>query len=161
MPSRLFVFHHRWPVPAAPEQLGDALADVEGYPRWWPQVRSVERVDGDSGRVRIRSLLPMTLQLVLTSEIEDREGGVLRVALSGDLDGWARWTVTGSVGASSRNGGGSAASRDHGSTTSVSEAVTRDGAQCGSRATTRAAPSSCRARCSARRVTRWRGSSES
>ena len=97
MPSRLFVFHHRWPVPAAPEQLVDLLADVEGYPRWWPQVRSVERVDGDSGRVRIRSLLPMTLQLVLTSEIEDREGGVLRVALSGDLDGWARWTVTGSV----------------------------------------------------------------
>lgn len=90
-----FVFRHQWRVRAAPEEVVDVLADIDGYPRWWPQVRSVERVDGASGRGRIRSLLPVTLDLVLTREIEDREGGRLRVALDGDLVGWAGWTVAG------------------------------------------------------------------
>ncbi len=90
-----FVFHHAWRVPATPERVVAVLADIDGYPRWWPQVRSVERIDGASGRGRIRSLLPVTMELVLTREIEDREGGRLRVALDGDLTGWAEWTVTG------------------------------------------------------------------
>lgn len=69
------------------------LADVEGYPRWWSQVRWVERVDDVTGRMRIHSVLPVTLDVVVTREMEDHEGGVLRVRLSGDLDGWARWLV--------------------------------------------------------------------
>lgn len=93
MPSRLFAFRHRWLLPQSPEEVVRLLADVEAYPRWWPQVRSVERTDEASGRSRIRSLLPLTLDVVLTREVEDREGGVLQVRLSGDLDGWARWTV--------------------------------------------------------------------
>lgn len=90
---RVFVFRHEWPVPAPVEVVTAVLADIEGYPRWWPQVRSVEPIDDVSGRGRIRSLLPLTLRLVLVREIEDREAGVLRVVLSGDLQGWARWTV--------------------------------------------------------------------
>lgn len=93
MPSAPFVFEHRWILPAQPEEVVRVLADIEHYPRWWPQVRAVERVDADTGRARIRSLLPLTLHVVLTREIEDREGGVLRVGLSGDLIGRARWVV--------------------------------------------------------------------
>nr|WP_246297561.1 SRPBCC family protein [Janibacter cremeus] len=77
----------------SPQEVIRVLADVEGYPRWWPQVRSVERLDATSGRARIRSLIPLTLHVVLAPEVEDREGGVLQVGLSGDLVGWARWTV--------------------------------------------------------------------
>lgn len=90
---QLFTFHHRWSVPAPPGVALEVLADIEGYPRWWPQVRSVERIDESSGRGRVRSLLPVTLHLVLTRETEDHEEGRLRVRLSGDLDGWAGWTV--------------------------------------------------------------------
>ncbi|WP_338748601.1 SRPBCC family protein [Janibacter alittae] len=89
----VFVFHDRWPLAQSPQEVVRLLADAEGYPRWWPQVRSVERLDAASGRARIRSLLPLTLDVVLTREVEDRDGGVLRVRLSGDLVGWARWTV--------------------------------------------------------------------
>lgn len=100
MTTRRFAFHHTWLLPAPPERVVEALADIEGYPRWWPQVRSVEQIDAVSGRGRIRSLLPITLRMVLTREIEDREGGHLRVALDGDLTGWAGWTVEESAGGS-------------------------------------------------------------
>ncbi|KRE37399.1 hypothetical protein ASG73_06875 [Janibacter sp. Soil728] len=93
MTPQRFVFHHEWSLPGPAEPVIDALADIEHYPRWWPQVRSVESLDVMSGRARIRSLLPVTLHLVLTREIEDREGGHLRVALDGDLSGWAQWSV--------------------------------------------------------------------
>ena len=91
--SAPFSFHHRWSLPAEPERVVAALADIEHYPRWWPQVRSVDRIDDESGRGRVRSLLPVTMHLVLTREVEDREGGHLRVALDGDLVGWAQWSV--------------------------------------------------------------------
>lgn len=88
-----FTFHHEWVLDAPREAVVAALADPEGYPRWWAQVRGVERLDETSGRARIRSALPMTLHLVLTREIEDREGGYLRVRLDGDLEGWAGWSI--------------------------------------------------------------------
>ncbi|MHA7127849.1 SRPBCC family protein [Janibacter indicus] len=95
MPGSRFVFHHEWSFDAPREAVVAALADIEGYPRWWPQIRSLERIDETSGRGRIRSALPLTLYLVLTREIEDREGGHLRVRLDGDLEGWAEWTIAG------------------------------------------------------------------
>jgi hypothetical protein len=68
-----------------------ALADVEGYQQWWPQVREVHPIDADSGRVRIRSLLPYTLNLVLARVVQDEARGVLRVNVDGDLQGWCAW----------------------------------------------------------------------
>ena len=88
-----FAFSHTWRVNAAPDVVFDVLADVDGYPRWWPQVKSVERIDESSGRAVVRSLLPYRLHLVMTREIEDRGSGVLRVQLAEDLIGFARFTV--------------------------------------------------------------------
>jgi hypothetical protein len=70
-----------------------ALAEVEDYPRWWPQIREIDRIDADTGRVRIRSLLPFTLDLVLARTVEDRAAGTLRVDIAGDLQGWCAWQV--------------------------------------------------------------------
>ena len=95
MTGPTFTFHHQWSFAAPREAVLAALADIDGYPAWWPQVRSVGRLDERSGRARIRSALPLTLHLVLTREIEDREGGHLRVRLDGDLEGWAEWTIAG------------------------------------------------------------------
>ena len=47
----------------ARERVYASLADVDGYARWWPQVRKIHRIDVDAGRVRIRGLLPYTLDL--------------------------------------------------------------------------------------------------
>lgn len=75
------------------------LAAVGDYPTWWPQVRSVEQVATDAVRVAVRSVLPYTLRLVLTRETEDPQRGVLRVRVTGDLDGYAQWVVRSAGGA--------------------------------------------------------------
>lgn len=107
MPGPRFVFHHEWVLDAPRDAVVAALADIEGYPRWWPQIRSLERIDETSGRGQIRSALPLTLHLVLTREIEDHARGRLRVRLDGDLEGWVQWSVD-----SDPQGGGACATFD-------------------------------------------------
>ena len=89
-----FRFHHQWALDAPAARVFAALADVERYAVWWPQVRTVERIDDASGRTSIRSFLPYTLHLVLRRAVEDQAGGVLRVAVSGDLEGWCQWRLS-------------------------------------------------------------------
>jgi hypothetical protein len=69
------------------------LADVQQYPGWWPQVRSVRQIDENSGAMEIRSTLPYTLRVVATREIEDEVALRLRASLSGDIDGWSEWQI--------------------------------------------------------------------
>lgn len=83
-----FVFRHAWEVAAPVDRVYDVLVDVEHYPDWWPQVLAVAHIDDVSGRVVCRSLAPFELDLVLTSQVQDPDRGVLRVAVSGDLEGW-------------------------------------------------------------------------
>lgn len=93
-----FQFHHVWDLDAAAPRVFAALADVERYAAWWPQVRHAERIDDQSGRAAIRSFLPYTLDLVLRRETEDAESGTLRVEVSGDLEGWCQWQLEPGVG---------------------------------------------------------------
>ncbi len=93
-----FTFEDSWEIAVEPGLVFEALARLEEYPAWWPEVRSVSRIDDDSGRVRIRSTLPYTLTLVLTREVEDRHEGLLRVGIAGDLVGWAAYRVSATPG---------------------------------------------------------------
>lgn len=93
--STAYRFDNEWRIPAPCEQVFAALADVEGYERWWPQVREIHWIDADRGGVRIRSLLPYTLDLVLTRDTQDEARGILRVLVAGDLQGWCAWQLTG------------------------------------------------------------------
>lgn len=93
--STRYRFEHVWSLPLRRDDLFEVLADVAGYPRWWPQVRAVARVDEDTAHVVVRSVLPYALRLTLVRAVEDRTGGVLEVGVHGRLDGWARWTLTG------------------------------------------------------------------
>ena len=43
--------------------------------------------------MRIRSLLPYTLDLVLHRDVQDEPRGILRVEVQGDLLGWCEWHV--------------------------------------------------------------------
>lgn len=96
--ARLFRFDDAWSLPVAPAHVFAALADVERYAVWWPQVRRVQRVDEDSGWAWVRSALPYTLALLLTREVEDHASGRLRVSIEGDLRGWSSWRVSGTHG---------------------------------------------------------------
>ncbi|MHB8187022.1 MAG: SRPBCC family protein [Dermatophilaceae bacterium] len=92
--STAYRFDNEWHLRAPRRQVYTALADVEGYERWWPQVREIHWIDADSGGVRIRSLLPYTLNLVLTRVIQDEARGILRVDITGALRGWCAWHLT-------------------------------------------------------------------
>ncbi|MFG2605388.1 SRPBCC family protein [Streptomyces sp. NPDC048514] len=87
-------FRSLWALPAAPPAVFAALERPEDYPRWWPQVRSVSRLDENTGVITIRSVLPYGITSTMRQTRRDRAAGVLEVALTGDIDGWARWTVT-------------------------------------------------------------------
>jgi hypothetical protein len=89
-----YCFRSAWGVDLHADKLFDVLSDIASYPRWWPQLRSVERIDDDTAAVRCRSALPYTLRLHARRAREDRDAGVLEVRLHGDLDGWSRWTLT-------------------------------------------------------------------
>ncbi|MEU9736573.1 SRPBCC family protein [Streptomyces sp. NPDC048002] len=87
-------FDSRWTLPAPPAAVYAALEHAEDYPRWWPQVREVRRLDDTSGVIHVRSALPYGLTFTAREARRDPAAGVLEIALSGDLEGWARWTVT-------------------------------------------------------------------
>ncbi|MFI6038342.1 SRPBCC family protein [Streptomyces sp. NPDC051315] len=87
-------FRSLWPLPAHPTAVYAALERPEDYPRWWPQVREVNRLDDGTGVITIRSLLPYAMTFTAREVRRDPGAGVLQVALSGDIEGWARWTVT-------------------------------------------------------------------
>ena len=91
--STTYRFDNLWHLRAPRGQVYAALAEVEEYRRWWPQVREIQRIDEGSGRVQIRSLLPYTLDLVLARAVEDEARGILRVDIDGDLQGWCAWRL--------------------------------------------------------------------
>ncbi|MFF2368514.1 SRPBCC family protein [Streptomyces sp. NPDC058122] len=85
-------FHAVWELPAPPPDVYAVLEHAETYPRWWPQVREVTPVDEHSGVIRIRSVLPYDITVTARAVRRDPAAGVLEIGMSGDLDGWARWT---------------------------------------------------------------------
>ncbi|MFC8879002.1 SRPBCC family protein [Streptomyces ardesiacus] len=87
-------FRSLWPLPAPAPDVYRALERIEDYARWWPQVREVTRLDDTSGVLTVRSLLPYDLMTTLRDGHRDPAAGVLDVVMAGDLEGWARWTVT-------------------------------------------------------------------
>ena len=96
--------HHRftsvWDVPAPPDTVFAALERAEDYPQWWPQVREVTSIDDTTGTARIRSFLPYDLVVTVRQRRRDPVARILEAGMTGDLDGWARWTVTAHSGGS-------------------------------------------------------------
>ncbi|MEU8882329.1 SRPBCC family protein [Streptomyces hydrogenans] len=87
-------FRSVWRLAAPPDRVYAALARAEDYPLWWPQVRAVVPRDDTSGTARFRSLLPYDIEVTARALRHDPDARVLEVRLDGDLDGWARWTLT-------------------------------------------------------------------
>ncbi|WP_338899284.1 SRPBCC family protein [Streptomyces sp. TG1A-60] len=87
-------FRSLWTLAASPAAVYDVLQRADDYPHWWPQVREVIRIDDTTGTVRIRSVLPYDLGFTAREIRRDPAAGVLEIAMTGDMDGWARWTLT-------------------------------------------------------------------
>ncbi|MFJ6796163.1 SRPBCC family protein [Streptomyces sp. NPDC091268] len=103
-----FRFRSVWDLDAPPARVYAALERPEDYPSWWPQIRAAAPADpgeGRGGSALIRSALPFTLRVTATELLRDPDRGILEVALHGDLEGWARWTVRPRRGPGARGGG--------------------------------------------------------
>ncbi|MEU9759320.1 SRPBCC family protein [Streptomyces sp. NPDC047985] len=87
-------FTSSWDLPAPPTAVYAVLEQADDYPRWWRQVREVTPLDAVTRATRIRSVLPYDLVVTMRERRRDPRAGVLEAVLDGDLDGWARWTVT-------------------------------------------------------------------
>lgn len=91
--TKVFHFSSRHLLPGSADAFFDELHDIEAWPSWWPQVRSVEPIDDRSGYVTIRSFLPITLRLRLVALVDDAATRTLRASLDGDLTGWSQFVV--------------------------------------------------------------------
>jgi uncharacterized protein YndB with AHSA1/START domain len=88
-----FRFRSAWHLDAEPDTVYRVLEQPDGYPEWWPQVREVRQTGETTGVLRFRSVLPYDLVVTARSTRQDPVRRVLEVALTGDLEGWVRWTV--------------------------------------------------------------------
>lgn len=87
-------FVSTWRLGASPAEVFAVLRDMESYPLWWPEVRSVRRLDEARAELVVRSLLPYDLVFVAAEARRDEAAGVLEATMSGDLEGFSRWTVS-------------------------------------------------------------------
>ena len=88
-----FEFHSEWQVAADPDAVYEALADVEAYPSWWPQVTSARWLDDGFGEMRCRAKLPYDLVFRARWVVEDPGNRVLKAELEGDLIGTSQWQI--------------------------------------------------------------------
>lgn len=88
-----YIFNSVWYVDASYNDVCSVLSDVTTYAAWWPEVKSVEPVGDGRYRMVARSLLPYELRFISEERTAEKLPGVIDARLSGDLDGFARFTV--------------------------------------------------------------------
>lgn len=78
-------------MPAPPAVVHEVLHELDAWIRWWPEIRESRRLDEDRAVVRIRSVLPYDLHLLLTRGRDTAT--VLEARIDGDLRGFARFRL--------------------------------------------------------------------
>jgi hypothetical protein len=87
-------FSDIWCIAAPVRVVFDTVADLAGYPQWWPDVRSVSRIDDDTAELICRATLPYRLVLQMRRAEQNEHAGRLAVHLAGDLEGLLAAQVT-------------------------------------------------------------------
>jgi hypothetical protein len=95
VPLNRYRFHSVWHVDACPADVYEVLSDIANYPLWWHEVRKATKIDDETGELRCRSFLPFDLVVQVRHSIRNQQAGLLRATLSGDLEGYASWEITG------------------------------------------------------------------
>lgn len=88
-----YVFHSEWEVDAPVGDVVAVLTDFERYPEWWPEVKEVRRLDDGRFETVCRAALPYELRFVMEASNYDIAVGTIEGRLSGDLEGFSRWTL--------------------------------------------------------------------
>ncbi len=96
--SRPFHFVSSWRVAAPPAAVWEVLADVDGWPRWWPGIESARIQEGAAGTgartaiVVVRSPLGYRLRFTLESTRSEAPHRST-FTVTGDLRGRGFWAV--------------------------------------------------------------------
>jgi hypothetical protein len=88
-------FRSVWSLDAPVTDVYASLELLDDYPLWWPEIRAARRRDEHAYELTARSMLPYDLEFLTTQRRRDPEAGVLEADLTGDLEGFSRWTITG------------------------------------------------------------------
>jgi hypothetical protein len=88
-------FQDVWFIAAPTRAVFGAVVDLGGYPRWWPDVRSVSKIDDDTAELVCQATLPYRLVLRMRRTEQDEPAGRLAVRIEGDLEGSLAARVTG------------------------------------------------------------------
>jgi hypothetical protein len=89
-----YVFRSIWHVEARRADVMPVLYDLESYPAWWPEIRSVRPLGEARFEVVARSFLPYELRFLSDGAAFDPDSGVIDARLSGDMEGTVRWTAS-------------------------------------------------------------------
>ena len=90
---RHYVFKSIWHVDGPFDDIYTVLADVTSYPDWWPEIRTVTPLGDNRFEMVARSTLPYDLRFVSEEVPAKRRPDYIYATLSGDLNGFAAWTI--------------------------------------------------------------------
>lgn len=88
-----YSFRNTWSLDCPPAETYEMLREVTEYTRWWPEVKDAQALGGGRFSMRARALLPYSLRFVGERRIDDPEGRVLELAMTGDLEGFSRFRI--------------------------------------------------------------------
>jgi hypothetical protein len=89
-----YQFRSTWHVIATPDEVFAVLDRLPDYPLWWPQVRRVTPLGDERYELVCRSSLPYELRFTTEQTARNPGDRVLEASMSGDLDGFSRWTIS-------------------------------------------------------------------
>jgi uncharacterized protein YndB with AHSA1/START domain len=94
MGDSAYVFRSEWELSAPPDDVYRALERLPDYPLWWPQVRDVRARGPETFELVCKSSLPYELRFTTKQAVRDPSARVLEAVLTGDLEGFSRWTIS-------------------------------------------------------------------
>jgi len=88
-----YSFRSVWELDAPATAVYAALSEIADYPKWWPEVKEVERIDDDHAAFRARAFLPYDLRFIGARAPGGEQERALEMTLTGDLEGFSRWRI--------------------------------------------------------------------
>jgi len=94
MGDSFYSFRSTWQLSAPPDDVYRVLERLPDYPLWWPEVRAVRPLGDDTYELTCRAALPYDLVFTTTQAVRDPDARILEASMTGDLEGFSRWTIS-------------------------------------------------------------------
>jgi hypothetical protein len=88
-----YLFRNTWSLDCPPAEAYEMLREVTEYTRWWPEVKEAHALGDGRYSLRARALLPYSLRFVGERRVDDPDGHLLELAMTGDLEGFSRFRI--------------------------------------------------------------------